>query len=233
MTNRPDAAEQHAFVARDELDALFGAANPNPARIGCPSPEVLAALTRRERPMDDPAYVHLTQCSPCYQAFRRLQDEPVILSPPTRGVAAAWWVAAAALALVVAGVWWWRGAGSANTPNAGQPIVAAMHVTVDLRPYAVSRSTDTSATIPPLMLPADRLDLTILLPTGAEPGAYDLRLVDGSSRLLAAASGSAEIRNYITTLTATSDLRAVPSGSYRLRVRRQGEDWRSFPAIVR
>jgi hypothetical protein len=233
MTNRPDAAAQHAFVARDELDALFGAANPNPARTGCPSAEVLTALTRRERPMDDPAYAHLAHCSPCYRAFRRLQDEPVILSPPTRGVAPAWWVAAAALALVVAGVWWWRGASSATTPNAGPPIVAAMHITVDLRPYAVSRSTDPSMTMSPLMLPASRLDLIILLPTGAEPGSYDVRLVDGSSRSLATASGSAEIRDFVTTLTATLDLRAVSPGSYRLDVRRRGEDWRSFPATVR
>jgi hypothetical protein len=232
MTNRPDAAAPRAFVARDELDALFGAANPNPARIGCPSPGVLAALARRERPMDDPAYAHLADCSPCYQAFRRLQDEPVILSSPTRGVAPVWWVAAAALALVVAGVWWWRGASSANVPSAQAPTVA-MRLTVDLRPYAVSRSTDTSATVPPLMLPASRLDLTILLPTGAEPGSYDVRLVDGSSRSVAAASGLAEIRDFITTLTATLDLRAAPPGAYRFDVRPQGEAWRSFPAVVR
>jgi hypothetical protein len=232
MTNRSDAAAQHTFVARDELDALFGAANPNPARIGCPSPDVLTALARRERPMDDPAYAHLADCSPCYQAFRRLQDEPIILLSSTRGVAPVWWVAAAALALVVAGVWWWRGASSANVPNAQAPTVA-MRLTVDLRPYAVSRSDDTSATVPPLILPASRLDLTILLPTGAEPGSYDVRLVDESSRSLAAVSGPAEIRDFITTLTATLDLRAVPSGAYRLDVRPQGEAWRSFPAIVR
>jgi hypothetical protein len=232
MTNRPDAAAPRAFVARDELDALFGAANPNPARIGCPSPDVLAALARRERPMDDLAYAHLADCSPCYQALRRLQDEPVIRSSPTRGVAPVWWVAAAGLALVVAGVWWWRGANPANVPNAQAPTVA-MRLTVDLRPYAVSRSTDTSARVPPLMLPASRLDLTILLPTGAEPGSYDVRLADGSSRSLVAASGRAEIRDFITTLAATLDLRAVSPGSYRLDVRPQGEAWRSFPAIVR
>lgn len=233
MTNRPDAAAQHAFVARDELDALFGAANPNPARIGCPPPEVLAALTRRERPMDDPAYTHLARCSPCYQAFRRLQDMPVALSPTCRE-AAIWWVAAAAaLAFFVAGVWWWHDASPANAPNARTPIVAAMRLTVDLRPYAVSRSTDTSATVPPLTLPASRLDLTILLPTGAESGSYDVRLLDRSSRSQAAASGRAEIRDFVTTLTATFDLHAVPPGAYRLDVRPQGEAWRSFPAVVR
>jgi hypothetical protein len=233
MTNRPDATAGHAFVPYDEIDALFGAANPNPARIGCPSPEVLTALARRERAMDDPAYVHLADCSPCYQAFRRLQDAPIALSPPTRRAAPIWWAAAAALALVVAGAWWWRSASPANTPNPQTPIVAAARLTVDLRPYAVLRSTDTSATLPPLMLSASRLDLTIFLPTGAEPGSYDVRLVDGSSRSLATASGPAEIRDFITTLTATLDLHTVSPGSYRLDVRRQGEGWRSFPATVR
>jgi hypothetical protein len=232
MTNRPDAGTGQPFVPHDEIDALFGAANPNPARSGCPSSEILAALARREREMDDPAYVHLTQCSPCYQTFRRLQDMPAPVTSLTRRPAPIWWVAAAVLALVVAGVWWWRGTDSANKPNAQAPIVAAMRLTADLRPYAVSRSTDTSATVPPLMLPADRLDLTVLLPIGAEPGTYDVRLVDGSSRSLAAASGLAEIRDFITTLTTTLDLRAVSPGSYRLDVRRQGEDWRSFPTIV-
>jgi hypothetical protein len=234
MTNRPDAAAPRAFVARDELDALFGAANPNPARIGCPSPDVLAALARRERPMDDPAYAHLADCSPCYQAFRRLQDDvPASFASDARRAATTWWVAAAALVLVVAGVWWWRSANPTNMSNTQAPIETAARLTVDLRPYAVSRSTDTSATAPPLMLPASRLDLTILLPTGAEPGSYDVRLVDGSSRSVAAASGLAEIRDFITTLTATLDLHAVAPGPYRLDVRPQGEAWRSAPVIVR
>jgi hypothetical protein len=233
MTNRPDAGAGQTFVPHDEIDALFGAANPTPARIGCPSPEILVALARRERAMDDPAYVHLTHCSPCYQTFRRLQDMPAAVTSLTRRAAPIWWVAAAGLALVLAGVWWWHGTGSANEPNTQAPIVAAMRLTVDLRPYAVSRSTDTSATVPPLTLPADGLDLTVLLPTGAEPGAYDVRLVDGSSRSLAATSGSAEIRDFITTLTATLDLHAIPPGDYRLDVRRRGDDWRSFPATVR
>ncbi|HWB17376.1 MAG TPA: hypothetical protein VG538_13290 [Vicinamibacterales bacterium] len=234
MTNRPDAAAPRAFVARDELDALFGAANPNPARIGCPSPDVLAALARRERPMDDPAYAHLADCSPCYQAFRRLQDDvPANFTSAARRAGTTWWVAAAALALVVTGVWWWRSANPANMSNAQTPIVTAARLIVDLRPYAVSRSTDTSATVPPLILPASRLDLTILLPTGAEPGSYDVRLVDGSSRSLAAASGPAEIRDFVTTLTTTLDLRAVPPGAYRLDVRPRGDSWRSFPATVR
>jgi hypothetical protein len=49
-------------------------------------------------------------------------------------------------------------------------------------------------------------------------------------RSRASASGSAEIRNYITTLRTTLDVHELPAGSYQLAVRRQGEGWQMFPA---
>lgn len=50
----------------DLLDAVFRGANPNPERTNCPPRDVLVALSRRERPIEDPAYMHLVECSPCY-----------------------------------------------------------------------------------------------------------------------------------------------------------------------
>jgi hypothetical protein len=58
----------------DEIDQVFGRANPNPERIGCPSHEVLVALSRRERPIGDRAYDHLIECSPCYLEVRALGE---------------------------------------------------------------------------------------------------------------------------------------------------------------
>ena len=58
----------------DEIDEVFGRANPNPERIGCPSHDVLVALARRERPISDRAYDHLTECSPCYVEVRALKE---------------------------------------------------------------------------------------------------------------------------------------------------------------
>lgn len=57
----------------DDIDEVLSYANPNPTREGCPPEEVLAALARRERPLGDPAYEHLTRCSPCYRAFLALR----------------------------------------------------------------------------------------------------------------------------------------------------------------
>src|SRR5215510_4593645 len=58
----------------EDIDDIFGRANPNPTREGCPPREELSALARRERPIDDPGYVHLTRCSPCYLEVRDLQQ---------------------------------------------------------------------------------------------------------------------------------------------------------------
>jgi hypothetical protein len=74
MTNRTDSPEPRNPVGHDEIDALFGEANPNPSRTDCPAKEVLLALARRERAMDDPAFEHLTRCSLCYRQFRALQE---------------------------------------------------------------------------------------------------------------------------------------------------------------
>jgi len=41
------------------VDEALRVANPNPTRQGCPSHDVLVALARRERPIDDPVYEHL------------------------------------------------------------------------------------------------------------------------------------------------------------------------------
>ena len=45
--------------------------------------------------------------------------------------------------------------------------------------------------------------------------------------------GSAEMRDYITTLRATLDVTNLAPGAYQLAVRRHGEDWRLFPINVK
>jgi hypothetical protein len=54
--DRRDLAE-FEFVAL--VDEALRLANPNSTRQGCPSHDVLVALTGREPPIEDPAYDHL------------------------------------------------------------------------------------------------------------------------------------------------------------------------------
>jgi hypothetical protein len=219
------------LIDQDEVDTLFATANPNPKRFGCLSKTTLAALARRERDLDDPGYQHLTQCSECYREFRSLRE-------PGRGQASGgrsvpWWLSvAAAVLLVAAGAWLYRGR-QASAPAESTPAFAAQSVELDLRPYSASRSEQGSDARPPLALRRDNLELTLQLPTGAEPGTYETRLLDASSRVLASGTGRAQIQNFVTTLQVSLDLRSISTGAVRLMVRREGDDWHAYPAVVR
>ncbi len=74
MTNGGQRPDPSGFRIENEMDLLFGRAHPNPTRVGCPPPELLKSLARRELPIDDPAYDHFAKCSPCYQELRALQQ---------------------------------------------------------------------------------------------------------------------------------------------------------------
>lgn len=219
----------------DEIDVLFGTASPNPDRVGCPPPDTLAKLARRQLPMDDPAYVHLTECSPCYREFRSLQQPGRSSAHWLPRTGAARWIAAAALLLLLAiGGWFYARSRDRSAEAPTPPVVAtARPLELDLRPYTVSRSEQGSPTQPPLALSAERLDLTLLLPVGSEPGPHEVRLLGAGDRVLAQASGQADIRNFVTTLRVEIDLGTIPVGDYRLAVRREGDDWSFYPAAVR
>jgi hypothetical protein len=214
-----------------ELDDVLRGAHPNPTREGCPPHDVLVTLSRRERPIDDPAWEHLLDCSPCYAEVRDMQRAHLIASGDV--TRRRWWMAAAAAAVVViaAGVWWIV-AGS-GTRSIVPPSSAPLQVTLDLRPYAVTRSTDTLDAPPPLELPRGMVELTLLLLVGSEPGPYDVQVLDSERRPLAFAQGEATIREFVTTLRVTLDLSEMTSGSHSLAVRRTGDSWRTYPAVVR
>ena len=57
--------------------------------------------------------------------------------------------------------------------------------------------------------------------------------LDAELRARATARGSAEIRNYITTLEAVIDVSALQAGDYQLALKRTGGEWQMFPLRVR
>src|SRR5580700_4192578 len=104
MANDGQHSDSTEVAWVDEFDEVLKVANPNPDRVGCPSRDVLIALTRRERPIGDPAYEHLLKCSPCYGEFRALQQTGISVQPEPRS--RMWFGAVAAvLLLVAAGAW--------------------------------------------------------------------------------------------------------------------------------
>ena len=154
----------------DEFDEVLRIANPNPARVGCPSRDVLIAASRRERPLGDPAYEHLLKCSPCYSEFRALQQTGIPSHADASG--RIWWLgAAAAVLLVAAGAVWFVGQRAPEQLVTRNSVAtpAELPTELDLRKYAVARSEQRAPELPPVSLPRGRLNLTILLPVGSEP----------------------------------------------------------------
>src|SRR6266850_2341059 len=206
----------------DEIDDIFGRANPNPTREGCPSKDVLVALSRRERPLNDPAYVHLTRCSPCYLEVRGLQEAR---TQQRRWQFAKLAAAAVVVLAVVTAAWLFI----AGRGSAAQDVRAEL----DLRPYALNRGDAQGGNRQPLTLPRGRATLTMLLPVGSEPGAYEVQLLDSDLASRASAPGTADIKDYVTTLQTMLDLASITSGRYQLAIRRTGQEWQLFPAQIR
>jgi len=135
-------------------------------------------------------------------------------------------IAAAAVVVLVAGGSWWTLRSSRITDSA---LVAT---TIDLRPFTVMRG-DTQLPEPvAIVIPRGRLDATIVLPLGAEPGSYEVRLLNDVPSVIAQATGEAEINDSMTTLHTTLDAATIPTGVYHLEVRRVGGEWRRVPARV-
>ncbi len=238
MTHRPQAPDDEDLRDGDEIDEVLGRANPNPNRVGCPPQATLLALARRAQPIDDPAYEHLVKCSPCYREFRALQSQGVAeppLASADRPALRGWMLAAAAVLLVtLAGVWWLT-RGETVTPDStvasGTSAVPAQ-AQLDLRKFTVTRSQDAAPEGAPVELPARIVDVTLLLPVGSEPGSYDVQVLDGDLRSRGEATGTAAIADFITTLNVRLDLQPLAPGAYQLAVRRKGDGWRMFPAVV-
>jgi hypothetical protein len=232
MTHDGQRPDPLRFQIENEMDLLLGRAHPNPTREGCPPRELLGSLARRELPIDDPAYDHLSKCSPCYQEVRALQQADAAVRTAAAKRRQLTVAAAAVVVLAVGGIWFALSRGNSTSltpaPAESSPQVASL----DLRPLAVTRS-EAQKSADALEVPRGHVRATILLPVGASPGAYEVRILDGELRVQASATGTAEIRNYVTTLEALLDTSELEAGEYQLTLRRQGGEWQMFPLRIR
>lgn len=221
------------FVFEDEFDYLFADTSPNPNREGCPSRDVLVALSRREKPLGDPGYLHIVRCSPCFRELRALQQARKARARQRRRQL----LAMAAVALLVVGASWivMRRSSGERTPQSAQVGTGAVEreARLDLRPFRVLRGDQPGTAPAPLVLPRARVDATLLLPVGAEEGAYELRVLDRELANRVTSTGTAAIVDFVTTLRATLDLRDLEPGTYQLGIRRVDGGWQMFPAQVR
>lgn len=207
------------FEAQDELDYLFANASPNPNREGCPSRDELVRVSQLETPMGDAAYAHIVRCSPCFREMRALQQ-----AGATTRRTRMWAVATAAVvALSVAGAWW------TVRSTTGDAVVAT---TIDLRPFAVMRGDSQLQPAAPVALQRGRLDVTFVLPLGADVGSYKVQLRDESLSIRASTAGEATLMDSVTTLRVPLDTIALPAGAYHLEVRHASGAWRRIPVAL-
>jgi hypothetical protein len=220
LTMSSDRRKEPAEITHPtEFDELFGRAYPNPDRVGCPSRADLIALARRQRPIGDPSYDHIKECSPCYLEGRAIQESDA------RRRRFFTWAAAAVLAIAAGtGVW--------MLTNGIGPVDTEVQARLDLRPYAIARGESQTTERPRLQLPRGQVLLTLLLPTGSEPGTYDVEIRDSGAVSMASAHGNADFRNQVTTLDVSVSTRFLSPGAYQLAVRRVGDQWAQFPVTI-
>lgn len=239
MAQPSQAPDDGGVRSGDDIDEVLGRANPNPERIGCPPRETLSGLARRAQPIGDSGYEHLLKCSPCYREFRALQRAQSVRPPEQTMGSRPRWLAAAAIVVLtagLAGIWFYlagRTSPVALPAGSSSQSPEVRTAELDLRKFTATRSQQAGAETAPVTLPSALTDLTLLMPIGSEPGSYDIQLLDADLQSKASAHAAGEIRDYITTIRTTLDLRGVQPGTYQLAVRRVGDDWRLFPARVR
>jgi len=226
-------------MARDDdfkpIDDMLRHANPNPDRIGCPPAEELRALALRKRSISDPLYDHLSKCSECFVAVREIQRVHGV-QPQTapRDFTRSWLVAAAILCIVAGSIWFVKQSRAGNPP----PLVAKSQVklpsaTLDLRPFAISRGDEPVTPVPPLELPKTHQTVVIQLPIASAEGEYSLKLLNAELVPQMNSNPTARIISGITTISTDLDLGKVPAGKYTLALKREPEDWRYFPLVLR
>jgi hypothetical protein len=205
---------------------------PNPERNGCPGTSVVREVAQRQVPIRDAYWEHVTHCSPCFQEFLELRNE--FVESRARLIRRNRIVFASALVVAgIVGVVIWRGA---SRPMA--PITTAEATSqVDMRPFSVTRGESNNPQQSERyagVLSRNRVQLSIILPVGAEEGTYEVRLMDNDlKQVIASGKAPASFADHTLRLAITFDLTGVPPGPYEIASRRDGGGWMTSPVLIK
>lgn len=224
-----DSLEQRYERVRDAVQQAILRNFPNPARKGCPGDKVVREVAGRRDLIEDDAWQHITHCSPCYATFLQYKDE-FRRQRRRRGLlilAGAAALVALIVSVTISGV-------IHRTSNIASPSELAYEAaTLDLRGKSAQRGA--KATAPksaPLFLPNKRLDLTVYLPLGSEPGKYGVRL-SRAGRTLVTVESNAQVNDGNTVLRIKIDFSQYAPGDYSFGVRQPPWNWVEYPVSLR
>jgi Putative zinc-finger len=128
--------------------------------------------------------------------------------------------AVAAVVAIVAGVWLHQ-----------QPGHKSRDLTIDLSHWVRPRGAEQQPSEQPVQLERARLNLTIRLPVGEEPGEYQVALKRGEATFVQGSSAG-KLESQITTLHLQFDCSSLRSGAYVLAIRQDERSWEEYPALV-
>jgi hypothetical protein len=227
------------FTSRDEVRLIeagrryYSTAFPNPERVGCPDKATLEACLRRQiaRATSQQIDEHMMQCSPCFNDYVRLRE--------ARDRSARQRKLAAIAALIVLAVASWialrllKSRSQAPAPSTVQnKNVTYQANLLDLRKKSALRGAEPNGNEADAVLPAKPLDLSIYLPTGSEPGDYDVQITQGPGEPLLKAQGQASLRNHIAVLEIKLDLDRLRPGPYLFWIRQGESSWSYYGVRV-
>jgi hypothetical protein len=192
---------------------------PNPERIGCPGSSLLKGIAQGKVSLTEtqPWLDHLGSCSPCFKEFKEFRRQS---TKQRRRVLTL--VATAAVLLFAVGGWLWV--------QARHSMQTTETAVLDLRERSVVRGQNPSDTgQAPLEIPRTAKHLVLDLPIGSKEGPYDVGLITASGDELLRATGTAELRDHISSLRVDFDLSSIRPGTYSLGVRQAGLEWSRYP----
>ena len=167
---------------------------------------------------------HLTSCSPCYRDFSQLREAYQRRRNRTR-------LAVAASIFVVVSVAGWALFHKQKDAQFAQTAV------LDLRDRSVSRGTEPGSEPNPGERPLEIsravTHLNIYLPLGSSEGPYEVRILTPSGESLVATSGTAKLKDHITSLQIAVSFSSARPGRYILQVRKAGLEWNSYQLFLR
>ena len=227
------------FTKRDE-ERLIGAgrhyystAFPNPERVGCPDKTTLEACLRRQLDGATREQVdeHMMQCSPCFNDYVRLREAHDRSARGRKVAAIAALIALAVVSWIV--VRFLKNRSQAPARNTAESTNVTYQANLlDLRNKSALRGAETNGNQVDAVLPPSLLDLSIYLPTGSEPGDYEVQITEGPGEPLLKAQGQASLRDHIAVLEIKLDLDRLRPGRYLFWIRQGASSWSYCPVLI-